>query len=151
MANVPRPIKTINHMNIKTAYYLLFYKLYCFFKAAWEDSWSDWKSLIAINTLEILLITGLCVWLEVIFKVSVDLSANPYAFVIPIAVIIVVSNYFIFLQKNKWKSYAEKFKNYSKAKKQLASWTVFVFVLAILANVILAFYAMSQIDWAKYR
>ena len=41
---------------MRKTYYLLFYKLYRFFKAISNDSWSDWKAGIVIQATQIFFI-----------------------------------------------------------------------------------------------
>lgn len=129
-------------INIKKAYYLLFYKLYCAFKFINDDGWSDLKAITIICCLEVALLIELVVWWTVIFKKGVDLS-NPYFIVVPLCLFLAWVNYDIFIEKSHWKIYAREFKRYPPGKKVLTSWLTFFFVMAMIGSLILAFYCMD--------
>ncbi len=133
---------------MKKAYYLLFYKLYSFFKSISDDGFADWKALIIVSGSQVILIIELLVWWALLTKSFADFSK--YWLIIPVFSITIL-NYYIFLEKDRWKAYAKEFKQYPKRKSKVIGWLVFVFLLSILSSLIFAFYQMSLIDWSKYR
>ena len=136
---------------MKKAYYLLFYKIYSFFKSISDDGWADWKSYVIIGGSQGLLIVEFYVWCDIIFKNRNIEFSNPYKVVIPLAIFIAVINYYIFLQDDKWREYEEEFKNYTKKKSSIVGWLSFLFLIGVLSSLVFAFYQMSLIDWSKYR
>jgi heme/copper-type cytochrome/quinol oxidase subunit 4 len=133
---------------MKKIYYLIFYKLYCFWKAVSDDNWSDWKALIIMGKAQIILLLECYIWWTVITKKGFDFPN--YWLIIPVFSIVIV-NYYLLLNNGRWKEYEEEFKQYPKTKSRIAGWLVFLFLLGVLVSLILAFYQMSLINWSKYR
>lgn len=135
-------------MWLKKALYLLFYKIYHFWESVSDDNWSDWKTLVVIGKIQILLLTEFYVWWTIITKKDVDFSK--YWLIIPVFTIAIL-NYYYFLHNNQWKDYEQEFRQYSKVRSKFLGWLVFLFLIGVLGSLIFAFYQMSLIDWSKYR
>jgi len=131
------------------AYYILFYKLYRFFKSLSDDSWGTWKALLVICVTEGFIVLTVGVGLKVIFKES-PVMEMPMTFWGIFCVALTIVNYLIFLHKDRWKNYEDEFKNYPIKKSRIYGWLVFLFLLLVLSSLIFAFYQMSRIDWSKY-
>ena len=131
---------------MKKLYYLLFYKLYLFWKDISDDKLSDWKASIIIDCTEALILFEFFIWWSIYTKTNYDFSK--YWLIIP-AIGIAITNYFIFQHHDKWKQYEQEFVNHTRKNKIVTSWLV-VFVFAIIiASLIFTFYRMSLIDWSK--
>lgn len=135
---------------IKKAYYLLFYKIYCFFKYMSDDTWKEWKALLVLCVAEGYTFLTIDVWINIIFKRSIFLNISKEALVL-LVVIITFLNYYLTLHHQKWKKYEMEFTQYSKLKSRVISWLVCFILFGILGALILSFYQMSLIDWSKYR
>ena len=133
---------------MKKLYYLLFYKLYRFWKTVSDDNWSDWKSSLVISCIEMLLIIELIIWWTIATKIIIEV---PKVLLAVIAILITIVNNNIFFSNDRWRNYEIKFKSYSKQKSKLSGWLVFLFLIGVLGSFIFAFYQMSLIDWSRYR
>jgi hypothetical protein len=133
---------------MKKLYYLLFYKLYRFWKTVSDDNWSDWKSSLVISCIEMLLIIELIIWWTIATKIIIEV---PKVLLAVIAILITIVNNNIFFSNDRWRNYEIKFKSYSKQKSKIAGWLVFLFLIGVLGSFIFSFYQMSLIDWSRYR
>ena len=136
-------------MSIKKAYYYLFYKFYKFSEAAPSRWLSDWKAELCVDALEIFLGLSFLIYYTVFTKQWINI-ANGKAILLYVA-LISLPNYFIFHHKHQWKEIVKEFDKLPKKKNLIGSCIVFIIVLAIITNLIVAFYQMSLIDWSKYR
>ena len=68
---------------------------------------------------------------------------------IPFLLVILI-NYIAFVRTDVWKDYVKEFDQLSKRKNRIGSWIVLGGVLFVIANLVVAFYLMSQIDWSQY-
>lgn len=137
-------------MTIKKAYYYLYYKLYRFAVSISDDAINEWKPLVTILILEVLLIAEIFIWYSVATK-KIFVVSNPLTSFLPVVAIIGIANYIFFLHKNRWRNYVDEFKSYDKKKKSFGGLIVFLIIALIVASVVLAFYQLSQIDWKQYR
>lgn len=137
-------------MSMKKAYYYLYYKLYNFAVSISDDAINEWKPLVTIGVLQIMIIVEIFVWYSILTKKILTLT-NPLASILPIVAVIGVANYFFFLHRNRWKNYIAEFKQYDKKKKSVGGIVVFLIISLVLASVIFSFYRLSQIDWKRHR
>lgn len=137
-------------MTIKKAYYYLYYKLYRFAVSISDDAINEWKPLVTILILEVLLIAEIFIWYSVATK-KIFVVSNPLTSFLPVVAIIGIANYIFFLHKNRWRNYVDEFKSYDKKRKSFGGLIVFLVIALIVASVMLAFYQLSQIDWKQYR
>jgi len=137
-------------MSIKKAYYYLYYKLYNFAVSISDDAINEWKPLVTIGILQVMIIAEIFVWYSILTKKILTL-ANPLTSILLIVAVIGLSNYFFFLHRNKWKGYIAEFKQYGKRKKKIGGIIVFLLIASVVASVIFSFYRLSQIDWQRYR
>lgn len=137
---------------MKKAYYLLFYKLYSFFKSISDDGFADWKSALVIQTLQIFGLLILFFQLILTTKNKNLLPNIDSKFIaIPLGIGLAIFNYYIFLHYKGWKEFEAEFKGYSKQKNLVINLTVFFTVFVVLAILIFTFYQMSLVDWSTYR
>jgi len=129
-------------------YYYFYFKIYCFAKNISDDFLNDWKPLIIISVLECMTLEQAYVWYTVVTKKGVEIS-NFWLFLIALS--IVSFNYFTFLHKEKWKAYNRKFNALSKTRRFWSGAVILLIMLAIVGDLVYAFYRMSLIDWKKYR
>ncbi len=55
-------------MSIKKAYYYLYYKLYNFAVSISDDAINEWKPLVTILVLQVLLIGEVFIWYSIVTK-----------------------------------------------------------------------------------
>lgn len=137
-------------MNIKKAYYYLFYKFYKMSEAAPSRWMSDWKAGICIIALEIWLLMSVGIYFSVFTKQSMELELSNPIVLMPL-IIILALNYFLFVHTDVWKDYVKEFDKLPKKKNRIGSWIVLGIVLFVIVNLIFSFYLMSRIDWSQYR
>lgn len=137
-------------MSLKKAYYYLYYKLYRFAVSISDDAINEWKPLITILVLEILLIAEIFIWHSIATK-KIFVVNNPLFSFLPTVAIIGTANYLFFLHRDKWKGYITEFKQYDKKNKYIGGMIVSTVIALIVASVIIAFYELSKIDWKQYR
>lgn len=137
-------------MTIKKAYYYLYYKLYRLAVSISDDAINEWKPLVTILILEVLLIAEIFIWYSAATK-KIFVLSNPLTSFLPVVAIIGTANYIFFLHKSRWRDYVDEFKSYDKKKKSFGGLIVFLVIALIVASVVLAFYQLSQMDWKQYR
>ena len=142
-------LEFLNMEKLKKAYYLLFYKLYRAFISLSEDSWADWKAGLVIQTLQYFILFVIALQIEIISKDNIIPDFHPKIWEIPLAIVLAVFNYYVFLHKKRWKKYSTEFSLYSKKKNKIINTIVFFIVFGIVALLIFTFYQYSQIDWIK--
>jgi len=138
-------------MNIKKAYYYLFYKLYKFWEAASTPKvWTDWKAELCIDALLLFLGASILVYYKVFINRYFHLSDSNWSVII-ICVSISIFNYFIFHHRGQWKEIIKKFDDWPSEKNKRGTVIVGFVVTAVILNLVFAFYLMSTIDWSQYR
>lgn len=133
-------------MNVKKAYYYLYYKLYKFAVSISDDAINEWKPLITILVLEVLLIAQVLVWYSIITK-NILVVNNPLMTFFPPVAAIGIANYLYFLHGDKWKRYVDEFKEFDKRKRLLGSGVIISVIAFIVLGLIVGFYQLSKIDW----
>ena len=129
-------------MAIKKAYYYLFYKLYKFSEAAPSRWLSDWKAEFVIDILMLSLFSSLIPYYRV-FR-NPDSRVGDGNLLFYILLIISVTNYFIFHNKNQWKEIVNEFDKSPIKKNKIGGWVVFGVILLFVANFIFSFYLYYQ-------
>lgn len=130
---------------------MVFYKIHLFLASTNKDGWEDWRALALVHMFQIMILIESGVWYTVISKNTLLGFAYAKLVLILIAMSLMFFNYYTTLRNNKWKKYAVVFEAYSKRKKIITGWGVFLFLIAVIASLVFAFYQMSLIDWSKYR
>ena len=134
---------------MKKAYYYLFYKFYKLAETAPSRWLSDWKAGIVIITLEVWLLLSIGVYYATLTKTKIELNIRMPIVFIPLLVIL-VTNYLMFIHSDVWKEYIEEFDKLPKKKNRYGTLIVLAVVIFVVANLIFSFYLMSQIDWTNY-
>jgi heme/copper-type cytochrome/quinol oxidase subunit 3 len=137
-------------MDLKKAYYYLYYKIYKFDKSISDDSLNEWKPLITIVLLNIFLFFQIFNWYSIITKQNINIK-NPALLAFPVAFLLTIMNYMYFLHKNKWKNYIGEFEKYDKSKKRIGGFKVLFIVAIIFGGLIYSYYRLSLIDWKQYK
>ena len=130
---------------MKKLYYLLFYKLYRFWKTVSDDNWSDWKALLIVEVLNGFILSTIDISIQILFNKSFILDLPKPTFIILFAAFSLL-HYYFFLHNEYWKEYIEEFKSYSSRKNNTIIFLVLLFILMVLGSLIFAFYQMSLID-----
>lgn len=136
---------------IKKTYYLFFYKLYRFFKSISDDDFADWKAGLVIQTLQLFILLTITGQIELITKDKIIPNGDPKIWAIPLAIVLAVFNYYVFLHFRGWEIYEDEFRKYTKKKNRPINFLVFCIVFGIFSILIFTFYQYSQVDWSKYR
>ncbi|WP_142685414.1 hypothetical protein [Chitinophaga polysaccharea] len=137
-------------MMLKNGYRYFFYKMYRFAENAPSRWWSEWKAMLSVIVLEIMLLMTLEGYFSIIFKHDI-VPGYDNLVTITQAVVITLFNYFFFLHKDKWKLYVKELDKQSRRQQFIGGLVVWSLVFLIFANLIFMFYLMSRIDWSLYR
>ncbi|MBO9675175.1 MAG: hypothetical protein J7577_17140 [Sphingobacteriaceae bacterium] len=136
---------------MRKAYNYFFYKLYKFWDLVSTPKFiSDWKAELTIDILEIFLGLSIIVYYTVITKEWIDFGNEKYIIIVYL-LFVAVPNYFIFHHRNQWKQIVHEFDQWPKKKNKIGGMIVFIIILAVVGNLIFAFYQMSLVDWSQYR
>lgn len=130
-------------MNLHKAYHYIYYKLYHFGIYISDDALNEYKPVITIGVLEIVLVIESIVWYTVITGNSVRIL-NPYLVFTPIALTIAIFNYYFFLNKKSWKKYVNEFKELDKKNKYIGSFLVFLIIFTVISSLIISFYFLAN-------
>jgi len=137
-------------MKIKKVYYYLFYKIYKWYEKGPSIWLSEWKASFSMDVLIYFVVMFLFIYYNVFINRHANLSeSNIEVYLLVLSVVLI--NYFVFHHRNQWKNYVKEFDKLPKKKNQTGGWIVFGFILFVIANLVLSFYLMSQIDWSQYR
>lgn len=131
---------------LKTTYAYLFFFLYNSINKK-DNILIQTKALFIMVLLEFFLMFSMFVQYGNITKTTVlpeDFNAIYLLFVI---LPIVLLKMWFFERNKNWKRYIEEFNEWSLNKRKRWDWIMRIIVVAVLGNVILSFYCMSQIDW----
>lgn len=129
---------------MKIFYYYLYYRIYHFAKKISDDALNEMKSGATIIILELLIITQFFVWLQIfqfLSKKAEDFVWSK-AVLVAIVVLLIICNYYVFLYKERWKKYNNKFKSYSKSKIRQWNFTIAGIIVVIFSGFIFAFYLL---------
>jgi amino acid transporter len=138
-------------MGIKKAYHFFFYKLYKFYESAPSKWLSDWKALFSLLVIEIWIFIAAMTYYKVFTKRDLIYEDNLETASITIVIALALINYFVFGHQDRWKTYVKEFDSWSKKKSRIGTVVAWLVVFFILANMIFAFYLMSQINWKQYK
>jgi hypothetical protein len=130
---------------MKKAYYYFYYKLYCFGVFLSDDAINEWKPLVTILVLELLLLIQILIWYTVYTK-QVVVIAYPGLTFFPIVTLLGIGNYRFFLHQDKWKEYSKEFKAHSKKQKVTGAVIVSAVIVTIISSLIYSFYQLAQIN-----
>jgi len=131
-------------MNIKKAYYYLFYKFYKFGEASPSIFPSDFTAVVAIVFLQVLFLGSLKFYYIEFFDRNDTLTFASLQTLIPLAAVILI-NYFAFFNNENWKAYVHEFDELPKSKNLIGTWIVIGIVALSIGNVVLAVHIMGEI------
>ena len=138
-------------MNLKEAYYYVFYKLYKSFEAAPSKWLSDWKASVVLLALEIWCILPIMIYYKVLTKEDLFKESTLIIVSFTVVGVLVAIKYFAFEYDQRWKIWITKFDKLSKRQNQIGTVIILIVVLVIIINLILSFYLLSRINWSLYR
>ncbi len=132
-------------MNVKKAYYYLFYKLYKF--GEWSPSifQSDFTATFAIVCLEVLFLGSLKFYYFNFVDHNDTFVLISFQTIIPLTAIILI-NYFAFINDNTWKKYVKEFDRLPKKKNLIGTWLIIGIILFVIVNFALAVHIMGRIN-----
>ena len=124
-------------MNIKKAYYYLFYSLYKFLDSvSIPKFWSDAKAVLTISVLELFIIYSLIIYYRLINRAS---HFGEGALIIVLSVLFIATpNFLIFIYSDTGKNIFVEFDKWPDAKKDKANIFVWGLIILIIANLIIA-------------
>lgn len=125
---------------IKRAYYYLFYKFYKMSEAAPSRWMSDWKAGLVIIVLELFLIASIANYYTVFIDRTLPLAELSNLSICIWVLIIVIPNYFAFVNTNVWKDYVREFDQLPKSVNRKGTLIVLGITLFVAANFIFSFY-----------
>lgn len=134
---------------IKTAYAYLFFFLYNTVNTK-DNILVQWKSVFLILMLEFFCLFSVFIEYENITKKTMlpeDFNTLYFLFII---IPLIAIKVWFFERNENWKQYLERFNAWPEKKQKCWNWSVRIFLLLVLGNVILFFYWLSQINWAEY-
>ena len=126
-------------------YHRLFYQVHCFFSAINQEGWEEWKALVFVNTLCILLVVEVAVWLLIVTRAN--MPDEPLWVDLALVGACTLGNYAFFLHEDRWQAHAQQFRSETVPQQRRAAWGALAAVLAIMSSVVGAFYCMSRVDW----
>jgi hypothetical protein len=131
-------------------YHRLFYQFYSFFSALAQEGWEEWKALVAVNTLCVLLLGEAGVWVAIAVKQTTGTLWNEPGWLGWVLVgACSLGNYAFFLLGDRWKAYSQEFQTEPALHQRWAAWGALILVVAVLGSVVVAFYCMSRLDWSQ--
>lgn len=123
-------------------YHRLFYQLHCFFSDLNAEGWEEWKALVFVNTMCLLLSSAGWMLLSCAVKLGTG-APLPYAptwVLVVVTSVISLGNYKFFLGHDRWQAYAAQFKAEPVSNQRRAAWGAFAAVLAVLGSIVGSFY-----------
>jgi hypothetical protein len=130
---------------VKKAYYLLFYKLSRFWKTVSEDSWSDWKAGLIIQTLQYIILFIVIGQIEFVTSCNLYPNVYPILWALPLSILLVILNYYL-LSNSVRNAYEDEFRRYSNKKNTVINFIVFFFFIGIILLLILTLYQYSKVN-----
>jgi hypothetical protein len=131
-------------------YYYLFYKFYKIALTGAIKSLADWYASLAIGALEIFSLISIYNYHKVFFDRYDTIEIRSFKVLFPLFIILVI-HHFAFNGTDKWQNYVNEFDQWPLQKNVVGSWVVAIVVLVMIANIIVSYYLLSQVDWAAYR
>jgi hypothetical protein len=132
-------------MDVKEKYYYLFYALFKFWeKYSVPKFWSDAKATFSIIVLEMLLASSMMTYYRVFFNKDSNLGEGIMEYII-LFLLIVPTNYFLFIYNDTCETIIKKFDKDSKKNNRKSHIKVGILVIVILINFIVSFYLFFNI------
>lgn len=125
-------------MKINKFYNNLYYSLYKFFESSPSKWLSEWKASLVLDTLILFLVTSILLY----YNVFVDNTFNIVNsnLVMITAFVCIISNYFMFHYKDKWKIIIQINKKKDSNYINKIYWCSLIFILVSVVNFIFSFY-----------
>ena len=137
---------------IKTYYTFLYYTLYKSIDTVKPAFLTDFKAGVVLMALEVWFIATILVYVIVITRkkiLPINFLSSPLIYVFVGA--IVFFKIAVFIYKDRWKGYISEFDSWPKEKVHKWKIIAWIFMAAIVANLVLSIYLLYQIDWSQYR
>lgn len=130
---------------IGTLYDYLFFTIYRFWEIVPSRWWSDWKTLLTICYLYVILLSS--IYCFVIYLSRIELFVDSILLPIIFSAIITGFNYYYFLHKDKWKEKILRFETLDRKKDITGIISVVLIVLLLFSALIYSFYLLSTVGW----
>lgn len=125
-------------MNIKKAYYFLFYKFYQLGEMSPSIFPSDYIAVVVILWLEMMFLFSLKIYYREFINPNDDFVLVSVQTICTLSILVVLK-YFAFLQDNaKWKKYIKEFDQLPEDKNDTGTATVIGVVLFVIINLVIA-------------
>lgn len=136
---------------LSIAYDYLFFSFYRFWEKAPSRWWSEWKSVLTISFILVVLILSIYGYIIYCFRILEDPFSNTEAGPAILGAFIYLFNHYYFLHKKKWKKKIEKFRCLSKSKDLIGIILVFTLSVLIIVNLIYSIYLVSTVNWLNVK
>jgi len=131
-------------MNIKKAYYYLFYKFYKFGERSPSSLPSDYTAILAISVLEVLFLGALKFYYIEFIDQNNSFEFFSFQTLVPLIAVLLL-NYFAFFKNDRWKEYVNEFNQWPRKRNIIGTWIVIGIVVFIIVNMVVAIHIMGQI------
>jgi hypothetical protein len=136
-------------MNIRKAYFYLFYKFYKFGSNSGPFP-NDFSAAVLLVILETLILAVLKFYYIGFVDHNDTIEPTSIETILPLLAVFFI-NYFAFIHNDKWKKYFKEFDKLPRYKNIIGTWIVIILVAFILINVVISFNIMGKIAANKYR
>ncbi len=131
-------------MNIKKGYYYVFYKFYKFGEWSPSDFPSDFTATFAITVLEVLFLGTLKFYYIEFVDRNDPFVLISFQTIVPLVIVVLV-NYFAFINNDRWKKYVTEFDQWPRNKNLIGTYVVIGILVFIIVNLIIAINIMGQV------
>jgi len=113
-------------------YYYLFYKLSCFLNKKGNNEWGPMYALSVLVVLNIIV-----VYVNFFHITEVNSKGSYKTGLIIIGIALFITNYILFLHKDKYKQIVKRYKNETTRSRKIGSFLVILYIVLTLALIIL--------------
>jgi len=135
---------------LKTGYAYFFCFFYNSINKVKGNIFVQFKAMLMVGGLEIMIIISIITYFTDITKISIPEDFNVLNLLFIVIPLVVLKLWF-FDRNDRWKGYLEEFNALPLEKQKKWNRIMRGIVFFVFANLILAFYWMSQIDWRQYQ
>ena len=119
----------------------MYCRLYCFGVFLSDDPLNNFKPFFILAVLFVFTLMQLYAWYCLIANIKSNIS---FYVILPIVIIMIIMDYFIFTRKHRWKNEALNFKNFTKKKKIFWDIIVLIIVIIIIGSFIFSMYELNR-------
>ena len=125
-------------------YHYLFYSFYIFSEAAPARFWSEWKAGLVLFCLQVWTLIALAIYIELIFGINLFPREQQSIIIITLVFLLNLKNWYLFYRGDRWKIIISHYNSQPKKKNRRLRLFVILLILAVISNLILAYYLLSK-------